>query len=74
MRESSCILLEFYIKPQLMRIWKISVMGCILLEFYIKPQQAMTDVDVAHGCILLEFYIKPQPQKLVTTPIVVVYY
>ena len=34
-----CILLKFYIKPQL-RICSVpEAVGCILLKFYIKPQQ-----------------------------------
>ena len=34
-----CILLKFYIKPQLMDLQRIVPAGCILLKFYIKPQQ-----------------------------------
>ena len=34
----SCILLNFYIKPQLPDLIFIQIRGCILLNFYIKPQ------------------------------------
>ena len=34
----SCILLKFYIKPQLCGAPSFSVHSCILLKFYIKPQ------------------------------------
>ena len=33
-----CILLKFYIKPQLRGRWLYGCFGCILLKFYIKPQ------------------------------------
>ncbi len=39
-----CILLEFYIKPQLGQGSDRWIKGCILLEFYIKPQ---LEADVA---------------------------
>ena len=34
----SCILLKFYIKPQLNALSPAAGRGCILLKFYIKPQ------------------------------------
>ena len=34
----SCILLKFYIKPQLKVIHSLQPRRCILLKFYIKPQ------------------------------------
>ena len=34
----SCILLKFYIKPQLVSSLFVLGAGCILLKFYIKPQ------------------------------------
>ena len=34
----SCILLKFYIKPQLFSASHIHTISCILLKFYIKPQ------------------------------------
>ena len=34
----SCILLKFYIKPQLVASARTACVGCILLKFYIKPQ------------------------------------
>ena len=37
-RDFCCILLKFYIKPQLIVQRKINHWGCILLKFYIKPQ------------------------------------
>ena len=37
-RSRSCILLKFYIKPQLEGRVGVEVVGCILLKFYIKPQ------------------------------------
>ena len=37
----SCILLKFYIKPQLVLWYGIIVSSCILLKFYIKPQLRM---------------------------------
>ena len=33
-----CILLKFYIKPQLDEYDAVAVYRCILLKFYIKPQ------------------------------------
>ena len=33
-----CILLKFYIKPQLFRMVVLFNFRCILLKFYIKPQ------------------------------------
>ena len=35
----SCILLKFYIKPQLGTPAAAANRGCILLKFYIKPQR-----------------------------------
>ncbi len=59
-KNSSCILLEFYIKPQLGKSHDVLVGGCILLEFYIKPQPRDIGNTIVESCILLEFYIKPQ--------------
>ena len=56
----SCILLKFYIKPQLVLVFTLILFGCILLKFYIKPQPAASVKIVFAGCILLKFYIKPQ--------------
>ena len=58
----SCILLKFYIKPQLVVSVKIVFAGCILLKFYIKPQPENRRARFRTGCILLKFYIKPQPK------------
>ena len=56
-----CILLKFYIKPQLCSPWLFWEKSCILLKFYIKPQQRVRH-SLGHSCcILLKFYIKPQP-------------
>ena len=38
MNDRRCILLKFYIKPQLIFIPFFWAFGCILLKFYIKPQ------------------------------------
>ena len=57
----SCILSKFYIKPQLVMIYKFYKASCILSKFYIKPQQCLTFVFHCHRCILSKFYIKPQP-------------
>ena len=38
----SCILLNFYIKPQLILYADSEAISCILLNFYIKPQQKIT--------------------------------
>ena len=56
----SCILLKFYIKPQLMLVAVMIDMRCILLKFYIKPQPSRLSSENVIGCILLKFYIKPQ--------------
>ena len=56
----SCILLKFYIKPQLFCRHFPSYDSCILLKFYIKPQPRRPVVRGLHRCILLKFYIKPQ--------------
>ncbi len=55
-----CILLKFYIKPQLFLISLKNSSGCILLKFYIKPQLHTLHFVAIAGCILLKFYIKPQ--------------
>ena len=36
-----CILLKFYIKPQLAGITALIAVSCILLKFYIKPQRIL---------------------------------
>ena len=55
-----CILLKFYIKPQLRHCGEMCSFRCILLKFYIKPQLRIAYPVEAVGCILLKFYIKPQ--------------
>ena len=57
---SSCILLKFYIKPQLRIERELARCSCILLKFYIKPQQLILLMLAIVCCILLKFYIKPQ--------------
>ena len=59
-RFCSCILFEFYIKPQLNSFVNRSTSGCILFEFYIKPQHFHNLPRNISSCILFEFYIKPQ--------------
>ena len=59
-----CILLKFYIKPQLYGMKQSDGMSCILLKFYIKPQREVNDHIRSFRCILLKFYIKPQRQAL----------
>ena len=61
-----CILLKFYIKPQLLAWLRMSNKRCILLKFYIKPQPFRRHECPSPGCILLKFYIKPQPEIPVT--------
>ena len=56
----SCILLKFYIKPQLRVFFRYCRHGCILLKFYIKPQLLTKSGRLRCCCILLKFYIKPQ--------------
>ncbi len=56
-----CILLKFYIKPQLNLFNNIFYTSCILLKFYIKPQLDYFHIFNCSRCILLKFYIKPQP-------------
>ena len=60
-RAHGCILLKFYIKPQLDRKPYGTTSGCILLKFYIKPQRSAHQGISIRSCILLKFYIKPQP-------------
>ncbi len=60
-RGCRCILLKFYIKPQLLRRSYSVLLGCILLKFYIKPQLFCRHFPSYDSCILLKFYIKPQP-------------
>ena len=69
-----CILLNFYIKPQLDNTTAYRGSSCILLNFYIKPQQFQSFVDVADSCILLNFYIKPQQNEYNDPSAVVVSY
>ena len=56
----SCILLNFYIKPQRQCRSYRGDRCCILLNFYIKPQRIVSIVSIIISCILLNFYIKPQ--------------
>ena len=67
-QSDSCILLNFYIKPQPLCSFDVLAwccillfLRCILLNFYIKPQPCSTEFLYASCCILLNFYIKPQP-------------
>ena len=60
----SCILLKFYIKPQLVRNYYGYSQCCILLKFYIKPQLFSCYLIVFLRCILLKFYIKPQQKQV----------
>ena len=57
---SCCILLNFYIKPQLKQSTWLQQASCILLNFYIKPQHNLAAKKFFASCILLNFYIKPQ--------------
>ena len=59
-RHRCCILLKFYIKPQLFSGLTLTLIGCILLKFYIKPQRFRRNRWWLSCCILLKFYIKPQ--------------
>ena len=67
-----CILLKFYIKPQLVAVYDLLGRGCILLKFYIKPQPHYFTTWTEGSCILLKFYIKPQlsVQQFVHLPVV----
>ena len=56
----SCILLKFYIKPQLSTFALGFPPRCILSKFYIKPQLRQGLFSAYKGCILSKFYIKPQ--------------
>ena len=73
-RLSSCILYEFYIKPQRHTSIICPVVCCILYEFYIKPQLIHFSTIFSPSCILYEFYIKPQHLVLKVLLLVVVYY
>ena len=59
-RRFRCILLNFYIKPQLRALRRLAFKSCILLNFYIKPQHEVDARFAEARCILLNFYIKPQ--------------
>ena len=59
-QSTGCILLKFYIKPQLRPRHPCGAGRCILLKFYIKPQQQAIFITITICCILLKFYIKPQ--------------
>ena len=63
-RHRCCILLKFYIKPQLFSGLTLTLIGCILLKFYIKPQRFRRNRWWLSCCILLKFYIKPQPATI----------
>ena len=56
----SCICLYSYIKPQLVFLGIISLLGCICLYSYIKPQQEFDALGYEVSCICLYSYIKPQ--------------
>ena len=51
---ASCILLKFYIKPQLSPSWSFFPVCCILLKFYIKPQPVGQALIVAFTLYLIE--------------------
>ena len=57
---SRCILLKFYVKPQLYLQGIQFAVCCILLKFYVKPQLFVMIGLFALSCILLKFYVKPQ--------------
>ena len=69
-----CILLKFYIKPQLSERVSSSMVSCILLKFYIKPQPIAAAAAAVASCILLKFYIKPQLRATIPAPRRVVSY
>ena len=69
-----CILLKFYIKPQLCNFSMEWRDGCILLKFYIKPQLTGGELLRILSCILLKFYIKPQPRNFSPRRMLVVSY
>ena len=64
----SCILFQFYIKPQLFSRNFFRGFRCILFQFYIKPQPRRSGTATARRCILFQFYIKPQQLLLRATP------
>ena len=70
----SCILLKFYIKPQLRGEGCETLPCCILLKFYIKPQHTVLVHAKLQSCILLKFYIKPQQIRDFDFPLNVVSY
>ena len=57
---NGCIILLFYIKPQLEKQNDVNNGSCIILLFYIKPQPMLRRHFLRYGCIILLFYIKPQ--------------
>ena len=59
-RSTSCILFDFYIKPQLLFVKLEELLSCILFDFYIKPQHKVEREHKSVRCILFDFYIKPQ--------------
>ena len=71
---AGCILLKFYIKPQLRNANSIFIRSCILLKFYIKPQLRLPLRFLRFCCILLKFYIKPQLPLLPLVVLLVVSY
>ena len=55
-----CIISSFYIKPQLLQLFKICLISCIISSFYIKPQPTYFIFYSLNCCIISSFYIKPQ--------------
>ena len=59
-RQDSCFLFPFYIKPQLADFFLRFREGCFLFPFYIKPQLHPRAAGRTGSCFLFPFYIKPQ--------------
>ena len=75
---SGCIILLFYIKPQLYLLARVLHVCCIILLFYIKPQPQLDKQIEQQCCIILLFYIKPQLEiiaaALVASCIILLFY
>ena len=69
----SCISFDSYIKPQLVSLRQMQVVGCISFDSYIKPQLYPRQCGLIECCISFDSYIKPQLYKGLINLYLVVY-
>ena len=55
-----CLISLFYIKPQLLLLYRLLLLCCLISLFYIKPQPNQWCFVADRRCLISLFYIKPQ--------------